>query len=70
MAKALADVDIMAARINHPAYGAAQFERVTQDRRTYYRLTGERFPTMGITTAKGARENITYWQTKGWIVNG
>ncbi len=60
------DRDILDWKGNHPAYGEFHFEPVRQDRRTYYRTTGPRLPIMGMTTAKGAREQIVYWQSKGW----
>jgi hypothetical protein len=64
------DADILAVQIDHPFSGEAHFERVKQDRRTYYRLVGQRVPGGALTDAKHARESIAYWRTKGWIANG
>ena len=58
------DTDILSARAVHPICGPLHYERVSQDRRIYYRLG----PSGGsITDAKHARESIAYWRSKGWI---
>ncbi len=43
-----------------------EYRRVLQDRRIYYGLTRNGNTTGILTTAKGARETIAYWKTKGW----
>ncbi len=43
------------------------FERAKQDRRLYYRMLRNGHGTGSLTTAKGARESIAYWRTKGWL---
>ena len=46
------DADILAYAGFHPDYGDVNYERVRQDRRTYYRLVGKRLPSFGLTDAK------------------
>ena len=60
------DADILNMTATVPMHGTATYQRVLQDRRIYYSLTRNGNRTGILTTAKGARETIAYWKTKGW----
>lgn len=60
------DLDITTATAIHPDMGNLSWERTKQDRRVYYRMLRNGRGTGSLTTAKGARETIAYWHTKGW----
>jgi hypothetical protein len=65
------DADILAVRAIHPIAGELRYERVRQDRRTYYRLvTGRGVGGGSVTTPEFARLTIAYWREQGWLQEG
>lgn len=57
----------------HLIMGLVRFDRIRQDRRTYYRLTWIRdgFEHSGgsLTDRAHAEQTIAYWRDKGWIAS-
>ena len=62
------DADIVTTVAVHPGYGKLYFARISQDRRTYYRLMCNS-TTGSLIDALHARQTIAYWGSKGWIVS-